>query len=219
MTGHLTCAEVDEVAVDLALGTLTGAERAAAVAHLESCPRCRATVDRLRRTADSILVLAPEEQPPVGFESRVAAGMAATAGRRRGSPLRRRLAVAASVAAVALGGGLAGRLIAPPGTSSPSSGVRVALASADGGRAVCRAVVVPGSPVRLVVTIDERGGGAGDYVVESSMAGGNRTETLGTLEVVGGHGVLTSALATGAGDVRAVRVFEGGRLRYEARFE
>jgi hypothetical protein len=31
--------------------------------------------------------------------------------------------------------------------------------------------------------------------------------------------VLTSALATGAGDVRAVRVFEGGQLRYEARFE
>lgn len=215
MNDHLGCAEVDDLAVDLALGTLTGGPRAQALAHLESCPRCRATVARLNQAADAVLLLAPEEQPPEGFESRVAAGMATAGGRPGGVGRWRRVAVVAAVAATAVGGGLAGRLTASP---PESSGAKVAVASADGGKAVCWAVLVPGSPARLVVTIDEPGGAAEDYVVEATRSGVGRTDTVGTLRTADGHGVLSSALAEGAGEVRSVRVFEGGRLRYEARF-
>jgi hypothetical protein len=37
----MTCAELADVAAELALGVLTGRERAMAVAHLDNCDTCR----------------------------------------------------------------------------------------------------------------------------------------------------------------------------------
>ena len=48
-----------DVAAGLALGALTGRERAGAVAHLEKCPACRAHVQDLTRTATQLLALLP----------------------------------------------------------------------------------------------------------------------------------------------------------------
>jgi hypothetical protein len=59
-----------DVAAELALGALTGRERAEAVAHLEKCPACRAHVQDLTRTATQLLALLPEAQPPAGFAAR-----------------------------------------------------------------------------------------------------------------------------------------------------
>jgi len=71
--GHVTpsCAELEELAPELALGLSAGAERASALRHLASCPACRAMVEDLSRVADMLLPLAPEAEPPVGFEARV----------------------------------------------------------------------------------------------------------------------------------------------------
>src|SRR4051794_30909177 len=100
----MSCAEVEDLAAELALGGIGGAERAAALAHLARCDPCRALVDQLARAADSILLVAPSVEPPAGFESRVLARIASAAEpvplRRRGS--RRRLWLgAAAVALVA----------------------------------------------------------------------------------------------------------------------
>jgi hypothetical protein len=59
-----------DVAAELALGALTGRERAEAVAHLEKCPACRAHVQDLTLTATQLLALLPEDQPPAGFAAR-----------------------------------------------------------------------------------------------------------------------------------------------------
>ncbi|GAA4549953.1 zf-HC2 domain-containing protein [Pseudonocardia xishanensis] len=65
------CATVRELAPELALGLVTGQERAAAMAHLQSCPGCRAELDRLAGVGDALRALVPPAEPPAGFEQRV----------------------------------------------------------------------------------------------------------------------------------------------------
>src|SRR5919198_6387249 len=70
MTG-LDCEHVLEVAPDLALGLLTGRERAACLAHLEGCVACGAEVSALAVAADDVLLAGPRSTPPAGFDRRV----------------------------------------------------------------------------------------------------------------------------------------------------
>jgi hypothetical protein len=67
----MSCDEFAEVAAELALGVLTGRERAAALAHLGSCESCREHVRELTMVGDELLALLPPQEPPAGFESRV----------------------------------------------------------------------------------------------------------------------------------------------------
>jgi anti-sigma-K factor RskA len=67
----MTCAELHDVAAELALGALTGRERAAALAHLETCRACREGVRQLTEAGGRLLELLPPAEPPVGFEIRV----------------------------------------------------------------------------------------------------------------------------------------------------
>ncbi len=211
-----TCAELDDVAEDLALGTMSGPQRAQAIAHLDSCARCRGIIDGLTATGDSVLLLAPEEPPPLGFEARVANAMRPAA--IEPQPVRsrwRRLATVGMVAAALLLGVVAGRVLT---SAEGSPGVKVALATAEGGRATCRAFAIPGSPAQLIVTIDEPGEAGADYVVETMSGGRGATQTVGTLRLVDGHGVLSTSVAGSADGIESVRVFQSGQLRYEARF-
>jgi hypothetical protein len=57
----------DEVA-GLALGILTGRERARALVHVEECGYCSHELERFAIVADNLLELAPSSEPPVGFE-------------------------------------------------------------------------------------------------------------------------------------------------------
>ena len=67
----MTCAELADVAAELALGVLTGRERAMAVAHLDNCDTCREDVRQLMATGEQLLELVPPAEPPAGFETRV----------------------------------------------------------------------------------------------------------------------------------------------------
>jgi hypothetical protein len=67
----MTCAHVHDVAAELALGALTGRERAGAIAHLERCRVCREDVRQLMATGGQLLELLPPAAPPPGFETRV----------------------------------------------------------------------------------------------------------------------------------------------------
>ena len=94
----LSCAEVRELAPERALGILSGAERAEVVLHVNGCARCQAHVAELTEVADAIAQLAPEAEPPVGFESRVLRRLDERERRTR----RRWVAAAVAVAAVAI---------------------------------------------------------------------------------------------------------------------
>lgn len=67
----MRCEDVRELAPDLALGIADGAERAEALGHLSRCADCRHLVEQLSQVADELLTVAPVEEPPPGFESRV----------------------------------------------------------------------------------------------------------------------------------------------------
>src|SRR5215471_4518694 len=65
------CARFTDVAAELALGVLTGRERAEALAHLDHCDECREHVRQLTMTGEELLGLLPSSEPPPGFETRV----------------------------------------------------------------------------------------------------------------------------------------------------
>jgi anti-sigma-K factor RskA len=67
----MSCDEFAQVAAELALGVLTGRERAAALAHLDGCESCRELVRELTMTGEELLALLPSREPPAGFETRV----------------------------------------------------------------------------------------------------------------------------------------------------
>ena len=65
------CAEFADAAAELALGVLTGRERARALAHLDQCEACRENVRQLTVTGEELVGLLPAIEPPAGFETRV----------------------------------------------------------------------------------------------------------------------------------------------------
>jgi hypothetical protein len=67
----MTCAQLADVAPQLALGILPGDERGRAVHHLESCAGCRELVAALTAVNDALVAVAPTAEPPAGFEERV----------------------------------------------------------------------------------------------------------------------------------------------------
>jgi hypothetical protein len=65
------CAGFADMHAELALGVLTGRERAEALAHLERCAACQENVRQLTMKAEQLLQLLPAVEPPPGFETRV----------------------------------------------------------------------------------------------------------------------------------------------------
>lgn len=121
------CERVRALGGELALGTLGGDERAEVLEHLAVCQPCRRTVGELARVADELLLLAPMEEPPAGFESRVLARIQPPHPRRRRRPAT---LAAASLAAAAVGAGA--MLVAFHGDRELASEYRGTLAQADG---------------------------------------------------------------------------------------
>jgi hypothetical protein len=98
-----TCERTRELLPELALGILGGEDRARALDHLASCADCSNELATLSRAADGLLTLAPQHEPPGGFEGRVLARL-----RRERPPHRARrfmgfAAAAAMIAIVAAG--------------------------------------------------------------------------------------------------------------------
>jgi hypothetical protein len=98
------CEHTRELAAELALGVLEGEERGRALEHLADCPECRHRVEELSEVADQLLLLAPQREAPIGFESRVLSKVlpAAEPPRRRRRLQLVLAPVAAALAAVAI---------------------------------------------------------------------------------------------------------------------
>jgi hypothetical protein len=104
----LDCSTVRGLAPELVVDSLDGQLRAEALAHLATCPTCRADVQALADVADAMVLLAPAVEPPPGFSDRVLDAIAAethpaAAPRRARRRWRTRHLVVAAVAAAAIG--------------------------------------------------------------------------------------------------------------------
>jgi hypothetical protein len=157
------CDETRDITTELALGIATGKERARALDHVAGCPACRQDLERLAAIADDMLVLAPESEPPPGFEARVLRAMTAPQRKRRWLP--RRVAFPAVGLAGAALASLA-LLLAFNSDRQLASEYRQALSAAHGSafaavplRDTARAErgslsLYKGAPSWLVVTVD-----------------------------------------------------------------
>jgi hypothetical protein len=214
------CPTVESLAPELALGILSGSERAAALAHLSDCAACRRLVDELSTVADPLLLLAPEVEPSIGFESRVLAatsdpdrpGVTARHRRRPRFAFVRVVAAAAAVLVAAAGGLVVGRVV-----GQDHAVVRTAVAVT--GKSTCRAFAYGDKQAWVFVSLEAPREWTADYTVEITTEGGGRAATVGQFRLQGGQGSFGAVVDVAASRLRAVRVLDAsGALRYEAPF-
>ena len=217
-----TCDEVRELAPELALGIAAGEQRARALVHMASCTECRTLIEELSRAADSLLLLGPAKEPPVGFEAQAV-------GRVRGLRPRRKLRIAAAfAAAVIVSVGATAVVMNAAGTRDRDLAERYLailegkgelnatdLVTSDGGPAG-QVYAYSGATNWLFIVVSARSGtGFHDVVLIPKDAGGF---TIGTMRIVDGRGSWGSTTAFDLNNVQVQLVPENGRAAYEATF-
>lgn len=192
----LTCLAVEELAAELALGTLPGDQRSAVLAHLDGCPDCQRLVSKLSDTADALLLMAPEVDPPAGFAQKVMNAMV---------PRRRRWRPVALAAAAALVLGLAIGYVPGHVQSGSVAMVRVATFTHTGGEALAGQVYArKDNPSWVFMTI--HGAGSGDsYDCELVLQDG-RVVPIGSFKTRSGVGSWGRGVDVSLDQVRLVRL-------------
>lgn len=221
MATSQSCEATRSVAAELALGVAAGDERARAVQHIEQCGDCRRYVESLVETVDEILLLAPEREPPLGFEAKVM-------GRLGRAPRRRwpRVVAAAAAAVVIAVAAVWGTLAATSSERQLGGLYRTALERAEGlyfgaelihapdGSRSGHMFVYRGEPSWVFIVVDDPAVG-GDLDVEILTRAGE-TRAIGTLDVRGGRAALGLPLPVDLADVELVRLSDEGGVPLEA---
>jgi hypothetical protein len=209
------CTALSDALGELALGALTGRERAVVVAHLENCTSCSVEVDALSKTADQLLHLAPTAEPPVGFEGGVfdRLGLQRRTSRRRYWPAWRpkvvaSMAAGAAVLAFGLGALLGfGTRVGGPVRPAVAAQAPIQVASLFSGRhAVGQVFVYAGNPTWLFMDMnDARWHGAlrCEVVVDQGP-----TVVLGRFWLSDGKGAWAARLSQPAGRLNEARVVD-----------
>src|SRR5918992_549610 len=210
MVEGLDCAGTDQLIPELAIGVASGDDRARALGHLARCIRCRSELESVTKAADALLLLAPEREPPTGFESRVLVGYRTENAGQRPQPAarsRRRLRTAVlRVAAVAVVAVLASgavwwrtaddRQLATNyrETLAIADGryLRAAPMLADGAIPVGHLFAYQGSPSWLLAVV-RAGPGSGHYTVRMTTRDG-RQIALGAMTVRDGAGTWSRTI-------------------------
>jgi hypothetical protein len=180
------CAEVRELAPELALGIVGGPERAEALQHASECGPCRSLVGELAEAADALPLLAAEAEPPPGFEERVLAALKAP--RRRN---RRRIAalVAVTAAAATIVSIVGVRVVESVQETnrivSAASDVRSAQMNGANGLDVGNVFVSNGTPSSVVVNVNYWVP-SGNYRIEFRT--GSTDKRLGDMSIHDGRG-------------------------------
>jgi hypothetical protein len=174
------------------MGVASGETRARALAHLARCADCRRELAESAGTVDDLLLLAPEHEPPAGFDARV---LAAVDERLPRHSIRNGLlvaAVAVLVAGLAVGltwwRGADDRVVADQYrevlTIADGSYLRAADLTVDGA-STGDVFAYQGRPSWLFVTVD--GAGSGTYDVRL-VTTDRRTRWIGECTVSNGSG-------------------------------
>lgn len=187
----MTCADVDRLAAEAALGLVAGADRAALLEHLETCERCRTLVHEMTAVADALVIAGPQAEPPSGFEQRVLSRFGA-------APPRQRWRVVAGAAAAALLLVLA-FAVGRAGNGSTSDVREVAMRTPSG-RTVGDAYLHDGSPAWVFAAVPGWKDDLTEYRLRVTLADGTATEAAG----IGSWGTMVGD----AGQVRSVELID-----------
>jgi hypothetical protein len=206
--------EHSNLLAELALGILTGRERAATLAHVEVCPRCAEELEQLARAADAVVQVAPEMEPPLGFEVRLLDRMGVAARPVRRSVPMRWVLTAAAAAVILLGLGL-GLGLTSGSTPSTNQGHAVSghaqggklVASADlrlSGHDVGRVYTYGGSSPWMFMTLTDSS--ARGRVICEVITTDGVVHKVGSFKAEKGYGAWGAALPVAPQDVRTAQV-------------
>jgi hypothetical protein len=209
-TGAHGCQDYAADLSELALGVLTGRERVRALSHVESCPHCAEELEQLSRAADAVVHVAPEVEPPLGFEVRLFERMGVAdvpRRKRRRAPRWVPAALAAAAAAVALAVGLTLALSSPtpPAQNAAGPARHVAIATlSENGVSVGRVVTHGGTdPWMSMMLADSSARGTVDCVVVTKDG---VTHWVGSFTAKNGYGAWLAPLRVQPKDLRSAQV-------------
>jgi len=157
------CHEVRGLTAEVALGVADGEDRARVLDHVVDCSECRHELEDLTALADDLVVLAPEHEPPLGFELRTVRGLQPKRRRRRRWRIPAVAFAAAALAATTATASvlflvrddrrLAGEYRATLSEANGTAFRAVPLRDTAGGKAGT-AFVYEGAPSWMLVTVD-----------------------------------------------------------------
>jgi len=198
---------------ELALGILTGRERVATLDHVESCARCANELEHLSRAGDGVLRVAPEVEPPVGFEVGLFGrmGVDEVGVRRRLRPSRWILAGAAAVVTLVVGLGIGMSI----GSSTPRAGMAGQLEPTtakpmltaslkENGGTVGKVSLYGGSTPVLTMDLAELA--ATGSVTCEIVTDNGVTHKIGTFRVANGYGAWVAPLGVSPSDVKIAQL-------------
>jgi hypothetical protein len=230
-SGSPECEQYADQLAELALGILTGRERAQALAHLEGCPVCPAELEQLSLAADSLLEVVPSVEPPLGFEvrlmERLGTGRAIRRrfhrqGRLRPSTLVLTCIVAVllvAMAGVGVGTGWLSRGSQRPvvaGFGTDAGGHLQTEALIAGSRTIGETTVYSGTTSWLFMSVDD-GSWSGNAICEIRFADGS-TLPLGTFWIDKGYGAWAAPFPSGKGPIQGASLVTGGTVLASSRF-
>jgi hypothetical protein len=165
-----TCVDVRGLIPEAALELLSGTERAEVLDHLDGCESCRELMHDLSEVADDLVLLAPNGEPPSGFEQRVLARIVPV------RPRRRRAVVAGAIAAAVLAvvAFAAGRAV------SSTSSVREVAMRAPSGEVVGDAYLHGGDPTWVFVAVPGWSNNSTAYRLRVTYLDGTTSEIKGS---------------------------------------
>ena len=236
MTSEMGCEQVRELAPEVALGISTGEEREAVLRHLAGCPACRQLVSELSSVSDDLLLLAPSEDPPPGFRSRVLDTIAPPARPRRlhafrPAALTGRRRWAAVAAAVVLAAALSGGSVFAVTSKDRqlASTYRAVLAEGQGSAFAAAPLQGPrgragtvfgyqGQPSWMVVSVQPSTPATGPLRVEARTRDG-RYLSLGTAVLGGANRAWGGQVPVDIAQVQGLRFLGAdGRTAFSATF-
>lgn len=233
MPSDMTCEQLREVSAELALGVLPGRERAEAIAHLDRCPACRQFIEPLCRVGERLIGLLPDQEPPLGFETRVARrlaldrtaieddGSARASGRTPGlggRPVLARIGLAPAAVTLAALCGFAGWAVGTAIENVTASTPTVPrgepmlvgdmTSAADAGRSVGEVYAHPGRPgwIFMSVALDGSGRPYSGKVTCLLVRSDGGTVRLGDFALRDGHGDWGSTARVDSGGVSGARL-------------
>jgi hypothetical protein len=211
----LGCPDVREVAPDFAFGILDGEARADVLLHLDHCATCQRYVSELSETADSMVLLAPEAEPPPGFERRALDRIVESSRRRR---WRTTKLIAVTAAAAVILSIVTVRIVDQSRDSSTAvaaGGVQTVPMIGDNGQKVGKVDVVSNDTAMALDLSVAYGLPEGDYSVVLTRSGVQK-QALGSLHVFDGQGTWSGGAPAVSGPAHLSLVDGGGRERCSA---
>ena len=212
------CEEVRDELNEFALGTLSGRDRARVVDHVEGCSSCRSELAALASVVDAMLWLAPEVDPPLGFELRVLQRLGEGPVRRSHRRRSRALVFAAAALLIGVVGVAAGvAMESSTGGQRPASVHSSVAILTSSGHDVGQVFLSDTTPTWMFMTIDQ-GGYSGAVWCRVTLAGG-AARTVGHFALSQGYGAWMVRVGSGTARVRSAQLVDAkGQVLARATF-